>query len=590
MKSEHKSLALLLACALAASPAAHGGEKNEKEELLKLRNTTLNLIELLVQQGILDKGKAEQMIQQAEQKAAAEAEAEARREAEQSAGGGDQAEGKEGASSKTGKAKGEPGPVRVTYVPDFVKDEIRSEVRKELKEEVVKEVKASAKHEKWGVPAALPDWVNRFRLFGDFRMRSENQLFGANNIPNAYFDWPLINRAGGITEIANPYLNTTEDIHRWRLRLRLGIDARITDSLRSQIRLTSSNEFSPISVNQDLGQYGEAYQIQLDRAFLQYDHLDDEGNNRATLWTGRMANPWLSMDSMFDPDLNFEGFSGTFRFPFGHDFSPELIAYHVVSTEGRQHFNWGYTKPDQVYLTLGVFPLQQDIFLDTVKYLWAAQGGMDYLFNRDNRLKFGLAWYDYNNTQARRNPLGSIEYDWTAPQFFTQGNSLAVISNPLDPALQPQLVGLASKFEIFDITATYDYTGFFPNHIVLVGSYSRNFGFDRQQIYNALGVDLPPRTNAFQVRVQVGQPTIQHAGDWTVWAGYRYLEADSVLDAFSDSIFRTYGGTNGKGWVLSGHYAFANNTWLNLRLYSVSTIVGPTFDVNTLLIDLNARF
>ena len=339
--------------------------------------------------------------------------------------------------------------MRVTYVPDFVKDEIRSEVRKELKDEVVKQVKADARHEKWGIPAALPDWVHRFRLFGDFRMRSENQFFGANNVPNAYFDWPLINRAGGITQVANPFLNTTEDIHRWRLRLRFGIDARITDSLRTQIRLTSSNEFSPISVNQDLGQYGQAYQIQLDRTFLQYDHLDDEGRNWATLWTGRMANPWLSTDSMFDPDLNFEGFSGTFRVPFGHDFSPELVAYHVVSTEGRQHFNWGYTKPNQAYLTLGVFPLQQDIFLDTVKYMWAAQGGMDYLFNRDNRIKFGLAWYDYNNTQARRNPLGSIEYDWTAPQFFTQGNSLAVISNPLDPALQPQLVsrGEVENFE-----------------------------------------------------------------------------------------------------------------------------------------------
>jgi hypothetical protein len=587
MKSEHKSLALLVSCALAGSPAAYGSEKNEKEELLKLRNTTLNLIELLVQQGILDKGKAEQMIQQAEQKAAAEAKAEARREAEQSAsaGGAEKAEGKEGPA-----AKPERGTVRVTYVPDFVKDEIRAEVRKELKDEVVKEVKADAKHEKWGVPAALPDWVNRFRLFGDIRVRYDQHFFGGANQPNTIFDWPAINAAGGITQINNPYRNTTNDFQRWRLRLRLGLDAQITDSLKTQVRLTTSNDYNPISINTDLGQYGQGYQVQLDRAFLQYDYLDDKGHDWATLWAGRIANPWFSTDNMFDPDLNFEGFSGTFRFPFGHDFNPEVIAYHVVSTAGRQQFNWGYTKPNEAYLTLGAFPLDYDLLVGTSKYLWAAQGGMDYLFNRDNRFKFGVAYYDYNNTQARRNPLGSTKFNWTAPQFFTMGNSLALISNPLDPALQPQLVGLASKFEIFDVTMSYDYSGFYPHHVILLGSYSRNFGFDQQEIYDTLGEDLTPKTNAFQVRIQVGEPNIQRFGDWNAWLDYKYLERDSVMDAFTDSNFNGYGGTNAKGWVLSGNYAIANNTWLNLRWFSSSAIVGPTFNVNRLMIDLNARF
>ncbi|QJD30269.1 putative porin [Methylococcus geothermalis] len=592
MKSEHKSLALLVSCALAGSPAAYGGEKNEKEELLTLRNTTLNLIELLVQQGILDKGKADQMIRQAEQKAAAEAKAEARREAEQSAsvGGGARPEGKDGASGKAEKSKGEPGTVRVTYVPDFVKDEIRAEVRKELKDEVVKEVKANAKQEKWGVPAALPDWVNRFKLFGDFMVRSENQFFGSSNRPNTYFNWPAINAAGGITQLGDPYRNTTNDFNLWKLRMRLGLEAKITDELQAQIRLTTSNQYSPISTNQVMGQYGTGYQVQLDRAFLQYDYLDDKGQDWVTLWAGRMANPWFSTDNTFDPDLNFEGFSGTFRFPFGHDYNAEVIAYHVVSTAGRQQFNWGYTKPNEAYLTLGAFPLEQDTLFGASKYLWAAQGGMDYLFNRNNRFKIGVAYYDYNNTQARRDPLGSTKYDWTAPQFFTQGNSLARISNDLNSSTEPRLVGLASKFEIFDVTATYDYTGFYPQHVMLIGSYSHNFGFDQQQIYNTLGEDLQPRTNAFEARFEVGEPNIQRFGDWNVWLAYKYLEADSVLDAFTDSNFHAYGGTNAKGWELAGNYAIANNTWLGLNWLSSSVISGPTYNVNTLLIDLNARF
>lgn len=580
MKSEYKSIALLVSCALAASPAVYG---EEKEELLKLRNTTLNLIDLLVQQGILDKGKAEQMIRQAEEKAAVEAKAEARKEAEQAAAAGSEA------SDGKGKSKTDAGAVRVTYVPEFVKDEIRAEVRKELKDEVVKDVKAEAKHEKWGVPAALPDWVNRFKFFGDFLVRSENTFFGGNNQPNTYFNWPLINSAGGITQVGNPYRNTTKDYNLWRLRMRLGLEAQITDGLQAQIRLTTSNQFSPISTNQAMGQYGTGYEVQLDRAFLQYDYLDDKGQDWATLWAGRMANPWFSTDNMFDPDLNFEGFSGTFRFPISHDYNPEVIAYHVVSTSGRQQFNWGYTKPNEAYLTLGAFPLEQDILFGASKYLWAAQGGLDYLFNRNNRFKFGVAYYDFNNTQARRDPLGSTKYDWTAPQFFTQGNSLARISNDLNTATEPRLVGLASKFQVFDATMTYDYTGFYPHHMMLIGSYSHNFGFDQQQIYNTLGEDLQSRTNAFEARFEVGEPNLQRFGDWNFWMAYKYLDADSVMDAFTDSNFHL-SGTNAKGWVLAGNYTIANNTWLGLQWLSSSAIQGPTYDVNSLLVDLNARF
>ena len=41
-------------------------QAGEKEELLKLRNTTTNLIKQLVKQGVLTENMAEQMIKQAE--------------------------------------------------------------------------------------------------------------------------------------------------------------------------------------------------------------------------------------------------------------------------------------------------------------------------------------------------------------------------------------------------------------------------------------------------------------------------------------------------------------------------------------------
>lgn len=578
MKADRTPLAVLVSCVLATSVAAADGN-NEKEELLKLRNTTLNLIDLLVQQGILDKRKAGEMIEQAEKKASEEARAEARKEARESA---------ESKAQGAGRPDVAPGTVRVTYVPDFVKDEIRADVTKELQAQVVKDVKAQAKEEKWGIPAALPEWVSRIKPSGDIRLRFEDDFFGSDNLPNTYFNWPLINSKGGITKVDNPYRNTTIDRQRFRMRLRLGLEAQIADSLRAAVRVTTSNDRSPISLNQTLGQNGLQYEIALDRAFLQYDYLTDKGNDLFTVWGGRIPNPWFSSDNLFDPDLNFEGFAGTFRLPFG-DGDPELRSYQVPNAAGFQQVNMGYTQPNQAFLTMGYFPLQDIQLSSHDKWMWAAQGGFDWLFAGHSRLKAGVGYYDYHNVQARQNPLGSTQYDWTAPTFFTQGNSLARISNDLDSSTEPRLVGLASKFQIIDAIVTYDYSGFAPNHIMLTGNYSQNIGFDRAQILKRTGENIKPKTGAFEVRLDVGQPVISKFGDWNVWAAYKYLERDAVLDAFTDSNFHL-SGTDAKGWMVSANYGIARNTWLNLRWLSSSAIDGPAYDVDVLLADLNARF
>lgn len=579
MKSDGKSAAALLLCAL-ATPAAHA---DEKQELLKLRNTTLNLIDMLVEQGILDKQKAQKMIRQAEEKAAQEAQ---------------EAPAPEARNAAPAVGKPDAGTVRVTYVPDFVKEEIRQEVRKELKDQVVKDVKAQAKQEKWGIPAALPDWVNRFNWYGDVRLRYEDDIFGNDNRENTYPNWPAINKAGGIAKLDNPFRNTTHDRQRYRMRLRLGMEAQIADSLKAAVRLSTSNDRSPISINQSLGQYGQQYEVVLDRAFLQYDFIagaKGRETNWFTLWGGRTPNPWFSTDNLFDPDLNFEGLAGTFRLPFGEIFGGKPA--QAPNTAGRQQFNTGYTDPDQIYLTLGGFPLQEMNFQSRTKWLWAAQTGVDWVPFKDSRLKIGLAYYDYDNVVARPNTLNSRLNDWTAPQFFTQGNSLAQISNDSDPNLQGRLVGLASDFNIVDIAASWDYTGYAPYHVILTADYSENVGFDRAEILRRTGLDLKKRTSAYQIRLDVGEPNIQKSGDWNVWLAYKYLQRDSVLDAFTDSNFHL-SGTDARGWMLGVNYGLLKNAWVNARWLSSDVIDGLTdkqgrripYSVNVLLLDLNARF
>ena len=121
------SLGLSVALALGASSDAMATA--EKEELLRLRNTTLNLIDMLVEQGVLDKDKAATMVKRAEKKAAAEAREEAREEETGRSSASGMAAGaisSSGASDSRVSLKNtgdQPakGPVRVTYVPDFVK-------------------------------------------------------------------------------------------------------------------------------------------------------------------------------------------------------------------------------------------------------------------------------------------------------------------------------------------------------------------------------------------------------------------------------------------------------------------------------------
>ena len=77
------------------------------------------------------------------------------------------------------------------------------------------------------------------------------------------------------------------------------------------------------------------------------------------------------------------------------------------------------------------------------------------------------------------------------------------------------------------------------------------------------------------------------------------MERDALLDAYTDSDFRL-GGTNAKGFTIGGSYGVANNVWVTVRWLSANGIdepivatlpnVPPRFGVDTLQIDLNARF
>jgi len=87
----------------------------------------------------------------------------------------------------------------------------------------------------------------------------------------------------------------------------------------------------------------------------------------------------------------------------------------------------------------------------------------------------------------------------------------------------------------------------------------------------------------------VGMPDIKQRHDWQVFGAYKKLEADAVMDAFTDSDFHL-GGTNAKGFILGGYYGVEKNTWLTARWLSTKEVSGLPLAIDVFQFDLTTRF
>jgi hypothetical protein len=583
-----KSGRLLLSLPLLFASTA--GIAASTEEMLQLKNTVTNLVDELVKAGVLKKEQAEAMVKRAEEAAAAEAKVQAA-----SAPPADNAARQ--LATETGSPEvANANVVRVPYVPEFVKDEIREEVRKELKNDVVKEVTDKAKQEKWGTPDALPAWVNRIKINGDVRLRDELNLYADDNAEtlgpdNLYFDILELNDQGGLAECTiDPgcRLNTSEDRNRFRARVRVGMQAKITDNLKFGMRLATSNDFSPVSINQTLGNTGQGYEVQLDQAYLQYDGVK-RGFNWGTFSLGRIPNPWYSTDLVWDEDLSFEGAAMTLR---------QRIA-------GKGDLMAMQDQSKQVFLTLGAFPIDEIELSDRDKWLAGAQVGADLEFSNQTKARLGVAYYDYINITGKRNQLGSTLNDFTAPEFVQKGNLLFDIANDtnLNGIDDEDRLALASDYNIVNITGEVDFAQLAPYHVVLGLDVAKNIGYDEDEILDrigsvaaafrnggaATGTLLEDRTWGYSADLLVGWPQINKLWDWQVFGSYKYLQRDAVLDAFTDSDFHL-GGTDAQGYIIGGKLGLAKDVWLRGRWLSANEIDASPLGIDVLQLDLNAKF
>lgn len=560
------AMALAMALALPA-------QADERESLETLRETTRSLIEALVESGVLPKDKADALIQAAQAKAAASLAQKAQ-------------------EPKPAQVTAEGKPVlRVPYVPDSM----RAQIRDEVKEEVI----AQARAERWGVPGA-PSWINNIKIEGDIRLRhQQDNASGNNTAADTYVIADVLN-SNGITRSPDfasysvndakdllATANTSESRGRERVRMRLGLTAKVTDEVGVGLRLTTGSATDRVSTNQTMGQNFNKYQVFLDRAFVRIDPAP-----WVSFQGGRIPNPWFSSDMTWNENLNFEGFATTFRRP--------------VVDDGLAPF-----------LTLGYFPLRESTPPGrNSRSLWGAQLGASMELSARTRLKLGLAYYSYNNLEGRSDTdytllsngisVGQSYGRYEYPVGLRQRGNTVFETNPLltfsSDVIKPTW-GLAYQFKPVVLTAAAEFTHFSPFNILLSAEYANNTAFSASDFHKRAdatfygNVDPGGSGEGYQLKLAVGDTEVRDLNDWQVAFSYRRVGSDALLDAFTDSDLGL-GGTNIRGYTLGLTYGLYRNTTLGMKYLAGENITttlnsnfpDASFKVNSLQVDLNVRF
>jgi len=492
--------------------------------------STVKLVNLLVQEGILSKEKADLLLKQVEEEAASA-----------------KAEPKDVLGDPDGKGR----VIRMQYVPEFVKQEMREEIKRD--------VLAQAKTEQWGDPGPLPSWLDRFTWSGDVRLRHDNDYFSAANAPPGVF------RLGGVD-----VENTQVDRLRWRVRARINMDVKLVDNFTAGVRLaTNGASENPVAANQTLGNSDRSFQAFFDRLYINYKPYD-----WLLLSGGKVANPFYRTDMIWDPDLNFDGVMVSAK-PKIND---RLVAFGTAGAFPIQEVE--LSKNDK-WLFAGQTGLEWNLTnkakftLAAAYYHYENMSGRISELNGDIRLNTtAVQWRQKGNSLIQLNnpPVAGLDGGGVyglASEFrelnFTGGIDL-------------------TNFHPVRIRLMGDYArnlAFNPAKMR-----QRGANLSGKEGNTAYQIRLDIGTTMLQ---DMGQLLAAKRHDWLLFGAFKRMESDSLLDGFTDSEFYL-GGTNAQGWIGGAAYAVANNVWILGRWLSANQIIGPKLGIDVLQIDLTARF
>ena len=315
---------------LPAKPSHRGMARSLRHALSSLpktpsQNVTINLINRLVQRGVLTHADADELIKQAEEDADSRA-AQAAAVQQDAAVAREQATA---AQSAAAAAVVPPLPepddtVRVTYVPEIVKQQMRDEIKQE--------VMAQARAENWAAPHTFPDWVSNIRLFGDLRLRYEGQFFPSGNDNTGSFpNFNAINTGAPI--VTNPA--NANYVFPAAAQCRSGSQplpdscaggrgGRSGRGIHGRDADATGENNSPVTQNQSLGAANSAQGRQLQQVcdlagsrFFKYQ-LTGKPDKDLIVSAGRFDNPFFSTPMIWDSNLGMDGAAVHAKYEVAH--------------------------------------------------------------------------------------------------------------------------------------------------------------------------------------------------------------------------------------------------------------------------------
>lgn len=376
--------------------------------------------------------------------------------------------------------------------------------------------------------SGMPDWVTQLKIYGDVRGRVELFRFD-NDLPGA----------------STP----NKDRTRYRYRLRTGATIQMKEGFEAGFRFTSSEPTGsfggdPISGNATMQDNGSKKFLYVDLAYGKWTPINS-GPWLLSTTIGKMENPFLTSDMVFDVDYTPEGAALQGGYAFSTDHSLKWSVAGFVLDENNQ-----------------------GAFASDDAYMLGAQLRYDAKWNPKLATTLGLGWYSVvhdntlNNAAVPNIQIGNSRY------ATAMGNHVA---GELINSYRPIVLDGG-------ITYTLDkgplYAGPFP--IRLAGEFMHNPGADEEN-------------NGWWGGIFLGKSGKK--GTWEVSYRYKHLEADAWYEEFVDSDFGAYypatvsgssgmsagyrSGTGLKGHVIKAAYSLSDSFTVGIT-YFLTEMIDPT--------------
>lgn len=365
---------------------------------------------------------------------------------------------------------------------------------------------------------SIPKWLDNLTVYGNLRLRYQNDCFSGEGV-------------------------STKDRNRFRYRIRAGvIKTWLDDQLETGFQLSSSETGDATTTNETMGDNFARDPVWINLAYATYRPRWLPG---LTVTGGRMLNPLVQTDLVWDADVYPEGFWAGYR-------TNVCKPFEVFANAGFFLLNENFKAP------FGADADAQGRPLDTTlrdATLATCQAGFAWTLARDVKWTFAGTYYDYEGIETGFRSAG--------------GNNTETIGFPA-PAVGSYSRLAAGDFKIVNVLNKIDFR-------LLELPWTAYFDV----IHNVANHDsglYSEQDSGFALGLKAGQN--KKKGDWSLGYVYKYVEANATLGELADADF---GGTNVKGSALRAVYNIQDFLTIGTSLFWFEPIAGPREDQRTVL-------